>query len=323
MQLVSYLYTLAGFALLFGGGELLVRGAVAVSRRFGISPLLIGMTVVAWCTSAPELVVSVGAALNGQPDISIGNVVGSNIFNILGVLGAAALLSPIVVKPRELRRDSAVMIASAAALALLGLTGQIGRPAGAVFIISIAAYVWYSYRAERLQADAPGVELHTHEAEEIEGPQSTWAGVAYLAGGLVTLVLGSRFLILGATEIARTFGISEAVIGLTVVAIGTSLPELATSVIAALRKHSDVAVGNVVGSNIFNILSILGITALISPISIAERFARFDNWVMLGVSLLAAFFLLTSGRVGRIAGASFLGLYVAYTVYLYTAVPAG
>ncbi len=320
-MLVAYLYTLAGFVLLFGGGELLVRGAVAVSKRFGVSPLLIGMTVVALCTSAPELVVSVSAALNGQPDISVGNVVGSNIFNVLGVMGAAALLSPITVKPSELRRDSAVMIASAVTLAVLGLTGQIGRPAGALFLLGIITYVWYSYRAERLQPDSPEAELHTHEAEEIEGPHSTWAGVAYLAGGLTALVIGSRFLILGATEIARTFGISEAVIGLTVVAIGTSLPELATSAIAAMRKHSDVAVGNVVGSNIFNILSILGITALISPISIAEQIARVDNWVMVAVSLLAAFFLLTRGHIGRIAGAGFLGVYVAYVVYLYTTTP--
>jgi cation:H+ antiporter len=320
---VAYAATLAGFVLLFGGGELLVRGAVSVSKRFGISPLLIGMTVVAWCTSAPELVVSVGAALNGQPDISVGNVVGSNIFNILGVMGAAALLSPIVVKPRELRRDTGVMIASALALALLGLTGVISRVAGAFFFMGIVFYVWYSYRAERLRPSAPGSELHTHEAEEIEGPTSSWAGVAYLTVGLVMLVVGSRFLILGATEIARTFGISEAVIGLTVVAIGTSLPELATSVIAALRKHSDVAVGNVVGSNVFNILGILGITALISPISVAEQIARVDNWVMLGVSLLAAVFLLWKGRIGRVAGAGFLGLYVAYVVYLYTTTPTG
>jgi cation:H+ antiporter len=157
-----------------------------------------------------------------------------------------------------------------------------------------------------------------HEAEEFEGPHSTWAGIAYLAGGLVALIIGSQLLINGSSEIARTMGISEAVIALTMVSIGTSLPELATSVMAALRRHSDVAVGNAVGSNIFNILNILGITSLIAPITIAERIQRVDNWFMVGVSLLVVPFLLWKGRLGRIAGAGFLLLYVAYVLFLYT-----
>jgi cation:H+ antiporter len=313
-----YLFALGGFVLLFGGGELLVRGAVSVSRRFGISPLLIGMTVVAFCTSAPELMVSVGAALNGQPDIAMGNVVGSNIFNILGVLGAAAILSPIIVNPAELRRDATVMILATFSLALLGLTGHIGRAVGIAFTAGIVFYIWYSYRAERRSPDSPEAELHVHEAEEFEGPHSTWAGIAYLAGGLVALIIGSQLLINGSSEIARTMGISEAVIALTMVSIGTSLPELATSVMAALRRHSDVAVGNAVGSNIFNILNILGITSLIAPITIAERIQRVDNWFMVGVSLLVVPFLLWKGRLGRIAGAGFLLLYVAYVLFLYT-----
>jgi cation:H+ antiporter len=297
-----YAYALGGFVLLFGGGEWLVRGAVAVSRRFGLSPLLIGMTVVAWCTSAPELVVSFGAALEGQSDIAIGNVVGSNIFNIMVVLGASALIVPVVVRPTELRRDMAVMLGSTTAVALVAQTGEIGRVVGAVFLLAIAAYIVLSYRAELKNPQLPSAELHLHEAEEVECPPSMWAGIGYLVLGLAALVLGARLLITGAAEIARGFGISEAVIGLTVV--------------AALRKHSDVAVGNVVGSNTFNVLGILGITSVVHPIEVAEQIARVDVWVMLAVSAAAALVLLLRGRIGRVVGALALVAYAGYVVLL-------
>ena len=312
-----YLAALGGFVLLFGGGEFLVRGAVAVSRRFGLSPLLIGMTVVAWCTSAPELVVSLGAALQGSSDIAVGNVVGSNIFNILGVLGTAALIAPVVVKPAALRRDASVMVVSGLALALVALTGGIGRPAGAAFLVALVAYVWHSYRTE-LCVGCPSAELHEHEGAEIEGPGSLWAGIAYLALGLGMLVIGSRLLITGATDIARTFGVPEAVIGLSLVAVGTSLPELATSVVAAVRRHSDVAVGNVVGSSIFNVLGIVGITSLVRPIGVAAQIGALDVWVALGASLAAASLLLVRGRIGRVTGGVFLAAYVAYLTVLFT-----
>jgi cation:H+ antiporter len=311
---MMYVYTLIGFVLLFGGGEFLVRGAVAVSRRFGLSPLLVGMTVVAWCTSAPELVVSMGAALAGRSDIAVGNVVGSNIFNVLGVIGAAALIAPIVVDRRKLRRDSAVMLAASVALIAISFTGVIGRVAGVALFTGIVLYVALSYRAEKLAPSSPEAELHEHEASEIEGPRSAWAGVGYLAAGLAALVVGSQFLVNGATDIARLLGVSEAVIGLTLVAVGTSLPELATSVVAAIRRHSDVAVGNVVGSNIFNILGILGVTAIVRPIGVAEQIIRIDNWVMIGVAVLLSILLLGRGRVGRLAGAGFLALYITYLV---------
>lgn len=313
---MMYLAAVGGFVLLFGGGEFLVRGAVAVSRRFGLSPLLIGMTVVAWCTSAPELVVSMGAALKGSSDIAVGNVVGSNIFNVLGVLGASAVITPIVVKPKALRRDAAVMLAAALALALIALTGEIGRLAGAVLLVALAAHIIYSYRSETCKT-CPSAELHEHEAEEFTGPGSLGAGLGYLAIGLGALVIGSKLLISGATEIARTFGVSEAVIGLSLVAVGTSLPELATSVVAALRGHADVAVGNVVGSNIFNILGILGLTALVRPIGVAEHMASLDVWIMLGVCLIVAVLLLVRGRIGRVAGATALALYAGYMALLF------
>ncbi|MDZ4178082.1 MAG: calcium/sodium antiporter [Coriobacteriia bacterium] len=315
--MLMYLSAFAGFVLLFGGGELLVRGAVMVSRRFGLSPLLIGMTVVAWCTSAPELVVSLGAALEGRSDIAMGNVVGSNIFNILGVLGAAAIITPILVDPRALRRDMAVMLAAAAALALVATTGEITRLPASILLIALMLYVYLSYRSEARRPSLPSATLHERESAEIEVTGSMLSGIAYLFAGLVALVIGSRFLIVGASEIARTFGVAEAVIGLSLVAVGTSLPELATSIIAALRRHPDVAVGNVIGSNIFNILGILGITAIVKPIGIAEQIASIDIWVMIGASLLLVPVLLWRGRIGRPVAGLFLLGYVGYLVVLF------
>lgn len=313
----TYLATAAGFVLLFGGGELLVRGAVGAARRLGLSQLLIGMTVVAWCTSAPELVVSVGAALKGSSDIAVGNVVGSNIFNILGVLGVAALVAPVVVRPRELRRDLTVLVATSVGLALVSQTGELSRIAGLVGVVAVVAYVAHSYRTERSAPRDPSAELHLHESEEVKGAASATGAAFSLIAGLAALVIGAQLLITGATGIARGFGVSEAVIGLSLVAVGTSLPELATSVVAALRGHSDVAVGNAVGSSTFNILGILGPTALLRPIEVSERIAHLDVWVMLATALVAAALLLTRGRIGRVAGAGFIVAYAGYLAVLF------
>jgi len=246
-----------------------VRGAVSVARRFGLSSLLIGLTLVAAGTSAPELLVSVSAALQGNADIAIGNVVGSNIFNVLAVLGVSALIAPIVVKPAEVRRDTFVMAGAMIALAVISLSGLITRPIGVLLVLALVGYTYYSYRTELREKPAPSAELHEHEGEEFAGPGSLWLGVLYIALGLGALVIGSDLLITGATGIARAFGVPETVIGLTLVAVGTSLPELATSIAAAFRGHSDVAVGNVLGSNIFNALLIIGTTATIRPIGVA------------------------------------------------------
>jgi cation:H+ antiporter len=314
-----YVSAIVGFLLLFGGGELLVRGAVAVARRFGLSSLLIGLTIVAAATSAPDLVVSVSAALQGSSDIALGNVVGSNVFNVLGVLGISALISPIVVRPQAMRRDTIVMVAAMIALAGAALLGTIGWPVGSLLLLALVVYVVYSYRTELTTEPAPSAELHEHEGEEFTAPGTLWAGLAYLAAGLTALVIGSRLLVTGATEIARTFGVPEAIIGLTLVAIGTSLPELATSVMAAIRGHSDVAVGNVVGSSIFNALGIIGVTALIKPIEVAERMAGVDVWVMVASALLVVPLLLVRGRIGRLAGSLFVVAYAAYTFILFGA----
>ncbi len=314
---MMYLLALGGFVLLFGGGEWLVRGAVGVARRLRISPLLIGMTIVAFCTSAPELLVSLEAALRGQPDISIGNVVGSNIANILLILGATSLVWPIAVDRCELRRDTWVMLGAVGLLAGLGLTGEIARWQGFLMSGALVTYIWYSYWTEKYRG-APSAGLHEEEADEFAGVTTRlWLAVVYLGLGLIALVAGSKMLVTGAEEIARNFGVSEAVIGLTMVAIGTSLPELATGLVAAARKHSDVAVGTVVGSNIFNVLSILGITAMVQPIPFSEKIASFDSWVMLGAAVVLVPLLLWRGKIGRIEGGLFLGAYVGYIVMVY------
>lgn len=311
-----YLAAILGFVLLFGGGEGLVRGAVSVARRFGLSSLLIGLTLVAAGTSAPELLVSVSAALQGNADIAIGNVVGSNIFNVLAVLGVSALIAPIVVKPAEVRRDTFVMAGAMIALAVISLSGLITRPIGVLLVLALVGYTYYSYRTELREKPAPSAELHEHEGEEFAGPGSLWLGVLYIALGLGALVIGSDLLITGATGIARAFGVPETVIGLTLVAVGTSLPELATSIAAAFRGHSDVAVGNVLGSNIFNALLIIGTTATIRPIGVATSIARLDVWVMTGAALALLPLLVWRGRIGRRAGAVLTAVYAAYAVLL-------
>ena len=311
-----HLAALLGFVLLFGGGEGLVRGAVSVARRFGLSPLLIGLTIVAAGTSAPELLVSVSAAIKGNADIALGNVVGSNIFNVLGVLGISALIAPIIVKPAEVKRDTLIMVVAMLALAVAAQFGVIGWPVGLVLIAAVVGYTVYSYRTELREKPAPSAELHEHEGEELEGPSSLWLGLLYIALGLGALVIGSQLLVDGATQIARTFGVPEAVIGLTLVAIGTSLPELATSIAAAFRGHSDVAVGNVVGSNIFNALFIIGTTAVVRPINVAANMARLDVWIMVAVALVLVPLLIGRGHIGRLAGAALTAAYAAYAVML-------
>jgi cation:H+ antiporter len=211
------------------------------------------------------------------------------------------------------------MLVATFALAFIAQTSEIGRVAGVVLTLGIVAYVVFSYLSEARNPKSPSAELHAHESAEIEVSASLGAGVGYLLAGLAALVIGSRLLILGSTDIARVLGVSEAVIGLSIVAIGTSLPELATSVVAALRRHADVAVGNVIGSNIFNILGILGITALVRPIGVAEQIVSIDVWVMTAVSLALAFLLLKRGRIGRIVGVVFLLLYATYLAVLFRA----
>jgi len=300
---VDYIYVVAGLLALFFGGEALVRGSVGIARRMAISPLLIGLTVVGFGTSTPELLVSVEAAWRGVPDIAIGNIVGSNIANILLIVGVTCLVWPIRVSGSTLRRDTAVMVAAAAALVPIFALGELGRVPGLMLVIALVVYLTWAY----LQ---PGDASEEHA--DTQPPASMLISGLWVVAGLVTLMFGARFLVDGSVNIARGFGISEAFIGLTIVAVGTSLPELATSVIAAFRRQSEIAIGNVVGSNIFNVLGILGVTALIKPIPVADRFLTFDLPIMVCVSLVLTALLLTRRVIGRGIGLALLIGYVAY-----------
>ena len=298
---MDYILLLLGLIGLFAGGEALVRGAVGIAQRLAMSPLLIGLTVVGFGTSTPELLVSVDAALRGVPDIAIGNVVGSNIGNILLIVGLSALVWPIRVSRGTLRRDLAVMLAAAVVLMPLFWSGMLGRPAGLVLVVALLAYLAWAWLAQG-----------EPEAEAMATSRPLWRSLIWVLLGLAALMLGARWLVDGAVAIARTYGVSEAFIGLTIVAVGTSLPELATSIIAALRRQSEIAIGNIVGSNIFNVLGILGVTALVAPIPVAGRFLSFDVPVMIGASLALAALLLLRPGIGRVTGVALLLAYAAY-----------
>jgi len=309
---LDILLVVAGLAGLVLGGEALVRGAVSLARGAGISPAVIGLTLVGFGTSSPELLTSLQAAVAGSAGIAIGNVVGSNTGNSLLIVGVAAMLAPIAVAPAVLRRDGLVMVA--ATLACLGavLLAQIGRAVGVAFLAGMFVYLVATIRAERRHA-SPAATMYQHEAETIPGPAGgTGRSLLALLGGLALTLLGARFLVEGAVSLAETLGMSEAVIGLTIVAVGTSMPELVTSVIAARKGHGDVALGNIVGSNIFNILGILGVTAVIVPLPVPPEIAAFDIWVMLAATLLLMLFARTGWRIGRREGTLLL---IAYAVY--------
>ena len=312
---------LVGLVLLVGGGELLVRGAVAVAERFGVSPLVIGLTLVGFGTSTHELVTSVKAALDGYPGVAYGNIVGSNIANILLILGAAALLFPIGVTSAALKRDGATMVAVALAFAMLAAFVPISRPLGALFVLALGGYIWLAFRQERQIPDDHGAvydkgfALSEVEAALVPRRAQTGALLLPLATALLgigAVVGGGAFFVKGAVGLAHQLGISDTVIGLTVVALGTSLPELVTSVMAALRRQTDVAFGNIVGSNIYNILGIGGVTAMIAPTAVPQDIVRFDNLVMVGISAIVMVFAFTGRRLSRGEGAVLLAGYAAY-----------
>ena len=302
---MDYVYLVAGLIGLFFGGEALVRGSVGIARRLAIPPLLIGLTVVGFGTSTPELLVSVDAAWRGVPDIALGNIIGSNIANILLIVGLTALVWPITVMGATLRRDTLVMVAAAVALLPIFALGFMGRLSGIILVAGLVGYLVWAYRT-------PGEAAA--EDDTLPAPSSTLNSVLWVIGGLVVLMVGARFLVDGSVNIARGFGVSEAFIGLTIVAVGTSLPELATSLIAAFRRQSEIAIGNIVGSNIFNVLGILGITAVITPIPVADRFLSFDLPVMIAVSLVLMALLLTRPQIGRWMGVALLAGYLAYVL---------
>lgn len=302
---MTYLLFVVGLVALFFGGEYLVRGATAIARHFRLSPMVIGLTIVGFGTSAPEMLVSVQAALAGQPAIAIGNVLGSNIANILLILGISALIAPLIIPVRKLWRDLGFMLLASVVIWVMLLDGNVTRLDGALLMAGLLIFLAVAFLTGKAEPE-----------QDLSGDIPQWKAWAFTLGGLVVLVIGARLLVDSSTELARAFGISEAVIGLTIVAVGTSLPELATSVIAAIRKQTEIAVGNIVGSNIFNIFGILGVTSLIHPITADPRFASIDMiWVSIAaVGLTVLAFIL--GGLPRIAGAVLLAAYGAYVALI-------
>jgi cation:H+ antiporter len=312
---MMYLQVAVGLSLLYLGGEMLVRGAVTLARRMRVSPLLIGLTIVAFGTSAPELVVSVDAAVKGLSGIAIGNVIGSNICNILLVLGLAAVVRPVRVPPHSLYRDGSILLgATLLALVMLGF-GSIERWEGAVLLALLVGFSAFTYAVERgAAASDPQRRMHVREGLEVAPlPLKPWVTLLLLVCGIVILAVGSNQLVTGAAALARAAGISEPAIGLTLVALGTSLPEVSASIVAAIRRHSDVALGAVVGSNVFNLLGIFGAAALAQPLVVADKFLRSDIWVMLGATALLLPLVMRDLRLPRWTGAL---LVLAYVVYI-------
>ena len=317
---MDILLIISGLLLLFVGGEGALRGAIALAKKMCVSPAIIGLTVIGFGTSAPELVVTLQAAIDGQPDLAIGNVVGSNISNILLILGIGGLITPLICCPKAIRRDGGMMLASMVLLAGLGVTGKIVFWQGAVMLTTLLLFLGWSYYQDKKKNAA--ADLHEREMEELQNvPANPFVIGGYLLFGLAGLVIGAHLLVEGAVNIATDFGIPESIIGLTLVALGTSLPELAATVIAAMRKHADVAVANVMGSCLFNVLSILGITAMVEPLTIAEDIRQIDMWVMLAASLALIPMLKGDSKICRRDAGLLLTGYALYIGSIATRIP--
>ena len=309
---MTYFLIIAGFALLLFGGESVVRGSVALAQRLGVSPLIVGLTIVGFGTSLPEMVVSVNAALVGSPGLAVGNVVGSNIANILLILGVAAVIAPIAVHPGAVKRDLLGMSAATLVYVGLGMSGQIVFWQGVLMLIALMSYIGFTVWHDNKSNDE-AAEMHRDEAAEMgEIPLRSVSIAGIIIVGLFAVVVGAEWLVTGATTLATEFGVPEEVIGLTVVAIGTSLPELATSIVAAYRGHSDVCVGNVLGSNLFNLFGITGVTALFAPLPFSDKIVSFDLWILLAATAIIIPFMLTGRRISRPEGIVLLILYVSF-----------
>jgi cation:H+ antiporter len=321
MTLSSILFLAGGLGLLALGADWLVRGSAHLALRLGISPLVVGLTVVAVGTSAPEAVVTVGAVLDGRPEVALGNVVGSNILNILLILGLAALIAPIAVGSRLLRRDVPAMVALSLLVYLVAVNGVIGAAEGGLLLALGIGYTWYRLRRARAPETPPEApKLSRTRVLRAGKPQGTTIShLAFMVGGLVLLVVGARWLVGGAVDIGRALGVTELVIGLTVVAGGTSLPELAASLMAALRGEREIAVGNVVGSNLYNLTLVLGLGGLLGPdgIPVSTGVLGFDLPFMIIVAVACLPIFFTGARIDRWEGALFVAYYLAYAACLF------
>jgi cation:H+ antiporter len=302
-----------GLALLLFSADFMVRGAVGVARRAGLSPLIIGLTVVAIGTSAPELVTTLTATLDGTPDLALGNVIGSNMANMLLILGIAALIKPVACAPRVIARDGTMVLVATVLFVGFAMTGVFVLWHGLVLLAALTLYLGMTYRAERQMESE---SLHAKEVEEVSGvPEQAMLAALFLLGGLIGTVLGAKLLVDGGVAVAESLGVSKTVIGLTLVAIGTSLPELAIVVVASLRGHADVALGNVLGSNIFNLLGITGVVAVVAPLQVSASLLQFDIWLLLGVTALLMPLMLTGGRLSRREGTLLVLLYAGFLAF--------
>lgn len=311
MSLAIFLLIL-GIALLYGGGELLVDNSIRLAKKFNISNMVVGLTVVAFGTSCPELATSMAAALTGSPDIAIGNAFGSNLANLGLILGLSALIMPFTVTVAFLRREVGFMIFSTVLVYPLMVTGRLNRLEGLVLVLLLIGFIYVLLR------DPGAQDEHMVHAEDLErAPRPVWLASLGVAVGVGLLVGGAEALVEGGRYVAQVFGISERVIGFTIVAFGTSLPELAASIVAARRGEGDIVMGNLVGSNIFNLLCILGLTALVVPIPVSPESMRLDFWMMLGVSVLLLVLLLSNKRLVRSEGMLLMAIYLAYVGYLF------
>ena len=321
-MLVALALVVAGLFALVGGGEILIRGAVRLAERAGVSPLLVGLVIIGFGTSMPELVTSVEASLNGVPELAWGNIIGSNLANSLLILGAAALVSPMLWQRDHPLRDPAIALLASVALLALAATGLAGRGIAVALIAALLVYIVWCYRAEkkpRPAKDAGENLAHDKQAAreladpDVHGEVSTWlVPVAQTIGGFILLIAGGQALVSGAIDLARIVGMTETVIGLTVVAFGTSLPELVTTVIAARKGESGIAFGNVVGSNLYNALGIGGATMLVAPQAIPAALVSPDLWMVVAAAAFLLGWPSWRGRVGRITGAVLIAIYCGY-----------
>ena len=311
--MIDWALVIIGLVLLLTGGDALVRGAVALSARLGIPTLIVSLTVVAFGTSAPELLIAVQSALDGVSELALGNVVGSNTANVLLVLGVPAIISGLRSEDPDSRINYYYMMGATVFFIGLAYTHPLMKWQGILLLLGLALMLYLSYRS----AMASRSKLKALEAEVEQAHIPTWQMVTFLGVGLVFLPLGAKFLVDGSVNISRSFGVPEEVIGLTLIALGTSLPELATTVVACMKKQGDVAIGNVLGSNMFNILGIVGVASLMGPLEIPQEFFALDFWIMLAASLLLAPFVVGKRKLSRSWGIFFVMCYIVYVVYLF------
>ena len=306
--MTNILLIIAGFVLLFLGGELLLRGSIALAKRFQLSNLLIGAVVIGFGTSTPELSASISAALKGAPDIALGNVIGSNTANVFLIAGMAGLLCPLKIPYANVHRDVVMMVVSSVMLVVMMWFETLDMITGVIFLLTLAGYIIWSFQSSDDDCNNEAISAKTY---------STGMAFVLLAVGIATLTGGAALLVDGVIGVARRFGISEAIIGLTVVAVGSSLPELATAIISSIQKQSEMVLGNIIGSSIFNVLAILGVTALIQPIPVSPQMMAFDVWVMIAATLLLTLLIVMGIKIGRRIGSLMVIGYLSYVIWLY------